>query len=106
MHISVAKCYVPDTVMGLGRMNGPNCQAKPTGINILNQNVLRAVCVVSSFIQWLNSKAVILIPNSAIMDINIFPRNVEPIGIERCKVANVMFVIIIDTIRNMTVENF
>lgn len=93
VHIGISKRNILDKWIS----NGTDREAKSTGFNIFYEHVLAAIFDV---------EAVVLIPNCAVMDPNVFAAHIEAISVESRDINKIMMIQTSSPGVNMTISNF
>jgi hypothetical protein len=80
VHVGISECDILDSSWA----DWTDCKTEPTGFNVFDQHVLSAFHI----------EAVVLIPNSAVVDPDVISTHIEPVGVECGDVVKIMAILI------------
>ena len=80
--------YVADAAVAGRRLDGADGEAEAAGTDILDQDVLGALGVYPALVDWHDRKAVVLLPDGRIVDVDVAPRYVEAVRVKRPQVPD------------------
>mmetsp|Transcript_73602 Transcript_73602/g.172399 ORF Transcript_73602/g.172399 Transcript_73602/m.172399 type:complete len:252 (-) Transcript_73602:146-901(-) len=95
-HVRVAECHVSHAIVTRSWEHSTHRQTKATSINVFDKYVFCAIGIDPCSITRLNCETVILIPNTAAVDVNVAASNIKAVSVEGIHIPQVMVIRLVD----------